>query len=419
MVTVLDFCEAASHLKREEKYIHELSATELNELRSKEIAGIDPNEYDMIYLVTKKVENASPLFVPMPTVNELTGKKKSRREGKIAQHEHQEKYSTLNKQKQLEKQGGANELSQARLERDKWSRLTYSAGRRRRELRQDWLKRVEFNFLEANNKITVGANENGDIIQSINELTNELSTHDHKTLDIQKFQRYVRAKLRYNNLLKEIYNNKIWRRHRFFKYQNTQRSEAELINRIKGITQKKPNDVVIGFGDWEQCRNRKGKAPTKGKGLRTLLKRNGFNVFLVDEYRTSKQCAACLKKGIQSFNKSDFEVPDPNKLRRTRRELKTLKNKIRTMKKYNDDENSFSKEYIADLREKVRLKVEELNGLKESTEKVSCHGLTHCQNSECSIYWNRDFNSALNMYEIVRSHVYENCRPKLLCRNMK
>ncbi|KAL0217232.1 hypothetical protein RCL1_007715 [Eukaryota sp. TZLM3-RCL] len=365
----------------------------------------------MIYLVTKKVENASPLFVPMPTVNELTGKKKSRRKRKIAQQEHQEKYSKLNKQKQLEKQGGAYEISQARLERDNWSRLTYSAGRRRRELRQDWIKRIEFNFLEANNKIKVGTNEDGDILQSINELTNELSTHDHKTLDIQKFQRYVRAKLRHNNLLKEIYNNKIWRRHRFFKHQNTQRSEAELINRIKGFTQKKPNYVVIGFGDWEQSRNRKGKAPTKGKGLRTLLKRNGFNVFLVDEYRTSKQCAACLKKGIQSFNKSDIEVRDRNKLRRTRRELTTLK-------KYNGHESSFSKEYVSDLREKVRLKVEELKGLKESTEKVSCHGLTHCQNSECSIYWNRDFNSALNMYETVRSHVYENCRPKLLCRNM-
>ncbi|KAL0220841.1 hypothetical protein RCL1_000695 [Eukaryota sp. TZLM3-RCL] len=415
----LDFCDATSHWKREEKYIHELSSTELKELRSKEIAEIDPNEYDMIYLVTKKVENASPHFVPKPTVNELTGKKKSRRERKIAQQEYQEKYSTLNKQKQLEEQGGVNEISQARLERDKWSRLTYSAGRRRRELRQDWIKRVEFNFLQANNQIKVGANENGDIIQSINELTNELSTHDHKTLDIQKFQRYIRAKLRYNNLLKAIYNNKIWRRHRFYQYQNTQRSEAELINRIKGITQKKLNDVVIGFGDWEQSRNRKGKAPTKGKGLRTLLRRNGFNVFLVDEYRTSKQCAACLKKGIQSFNKSDIDVADPNKLRKTKRELKTLENKIRTMKKYNGHENSFSKEYIADLREKVRLKVEQLKGLKESTEKVSCHGLTHCQNSECSIYWNRDFNSALNMYEIVRSHVYENCRPKLLCRNMK
>ncbi|KAL0228542.1 hypothetical protein RCL1_004685 [Eukaryota sp. TZLM3-RCL] len=172
--------------------------------------------------------------------------------------------------------------------------------------------------------------------------------------------------------------------------------------------QREPNDVVIGSGDWEQSRNRKGKAPTKGKGLRTLLKRNGFNVFLVDEYRTSKQCAVCLKKGIQSLNKSDFEVTNPNTLRRTKRELRTLKNKIRTMNKYNDGESSFSKEYIADLR-----------GLKESTEKVSGHGLTHSQNSECSIYWYRDFNSALDMYEIARSHVYENCRPKLLCRNMK
>ncbi|KAL0228023.1 hypothetical protein RCL1_004166 [Eukaryota sp. TZLM3-RCL] len=99
----------------ENKSIHDLSATELKELRSKEIAGFDPNEYDLNYLVS---------YVPIPTVNELTGNKKSRRERKIAQQEHQEQYSKLNKQKQLEKQGGVDEISQARVERDKWSRLT-------------------------------------------------------------------------------------------------------------------------------------------------------------------------------------------------------------------------------------------------------------------------------------------------------
>ena len=37
----------------------------------------------------------------------------------------------------------------------------------------------------------------------------------------------------------------------------------------------------------------KYKEPTKGKGFRTLLKKNGYKVYLVNEFRTSCKCSCC------------------------------------------------------------------------------------------------------------------------------
>ena len=54
-----------------------------------------------------------------------------------------------------------------------------------------------------------------------------------------------------------------------------------------------PQEVVICIGDWEQKQHRKFKEPVKGKGFRTLFRKAGYKVYLVDEFRTSKKCSAC------------------------------------------------------------------------------------------------------------------------------
>tara|TARA_B110000037_G_scaffold171844_1_gene195156 strand:- start:1496 stop:1726 length:231 start_codon:yes stop_codon:yes gene_type:complete len=37
----------------------------------------------------------------------------------------------------------------------------------------------------------------------------------------------------------------------------------------------------------------KFKEPTKGKGMRTLFRKAGFQTYLVDEFRTSCRCSKC------------------------------------------------------------------------------------------------------------------------------
>ena len=53
------------------------------------------------------------------------------------------------------------------------------------------------------------------------------------------------------------------------------------------------DDVVITIGDYEQRKHMKYKEPVKGKGFRDLFRKNGFEVYLVDEHKTSCRCSIC------------------------------------------------------------------------------------------------------------------------------
>jgi hypothetical protein len=50
-------------------------------------------------------------------------------------------------------------------------------------------------------------------------------------------------------------------------FMNKKRSEARMTNMLNEISGS-PEDIVIGFGDWEQRKHMKFKQPTKGKGSR-------------------------------------------------------------------------------------------------------------------------------------------------------
>jgi len=52
-------------------------------------------------------------------------------------------------------------------------------------------------------------------------------------------------------------------------------------------------EVVVCFSDYEQKQHMKYKEATKGKGMRTLFRKAGFQTYLVDEFRTSRMCCKC------------------------------------------------------------------------------------------------------------------------------
>ena len=59
-----------------------------------------------------------------------------------------------------------------------------------------------------------------------------------------------------------------------------------------------PDKVLVCVGDWDQKQHLKYKEPTKGKGLRKIFTKAGYNLFLVDEFNTSCKCC---------FNGDDME----------------------------------------------------------------------------------------------------------------
>jgi hypothetical protein len=97
--------------------------------------------------------------------------------------------------------------------------------------------------------------------------------------------------------------------------------------------------------------------PTIGIGMRTLFRKNGYKVYLVDEFRSSCRCSNCNGGVCEKF---------------------------RVKKHPNKDE--------------LRL----------------IHGLLRCQNG-CGL-WNRDRNGASNIYKTAYQAIHKLERPTYLCR---
>ncbi|PHZ12824.1 uncharacterized protein RHIMIDRAFT_283552 [Rhizopus microsporus ATCC 52813] len=76
---------------------------------------------------------------------------------------------------------------------------------------------------------------------------------------------------------------------------NRQQSEKRLANALKA---KFGEDAVLVLGNWSAS-HVKFHEPTKGKGMRKMLRHEGFEVLLIDEFNTSSICPECnsdLKK---------------------------------------------------------------------------------------------------------------------------
>jgi len=182
----------------------------------------------------------------------------------------------------------------------------------------------------------------------------------HKVMDIASYKLYLKEKLLLNSKLGSFYEDFIYRKLRFNTHINTQRSEQNLVNRFK----KKfgtPDQVVIGYGDWSESHHRKYHEPVKGVGFRKLFRRAGYEVVLVDEYRTSHYCCSC--KLPTSYCREEKSPPG-------------------------------------------------------STSKVGwchkVHGLLRCET--CMKRWNRDINGAINIARVTRSELDGNGRPVYLQR---
>lgn len=195
--------------------------------------------------------------------------------------------------------------------------------------------------------------------QTIIEIETQLSIYNRKTLDTQKFKEYLKLKNKINYILSKFYQRDIFRKLKLNGYINLKRSEQSMINRFQKMFGK-PEETIIAIGDWKQKKQMKYKEPTKGKGIRDLFKKNGYSVYLIDEFRTSKKCSKCEIGDCEKFLKR--ENPKP------------YKNNIRLV-----------------------------------------HGLIRCKN--CSNLWNRDCNGAINIYKISYNLVNGLERPGYLCRN--
>jgi len=132
-----------------------------------------------------------------------------------------------------------------------------------------------------------------------------------------------------------------------------------MINNFKRIFGSE-KDVVVCFGDYEEKQHMKFKGATKGKGIRALFRKTGFQTYLVDEFRTSCRCSKCeiciCKKTMVRENPKPFR-----------------------------------------------------------SGNVLVHGLICCKNGRG--FWNRDINGAANIYKIAYNAINKKERSNYLSRS--
>ncbi|KAG1141528.1 hypothetical protein G6F37_007603 [Rhizopus arrhizus] len=82
---------------------------------------------------------------------------------------------------------------------------------------------------------------------------------------------------------------------------------------VRSLKAKFGQDDVLVFGDWS-APNVKYQVPTRSKGLIEMLKKNGFVVYLINEYKKSSYCPTCENE-LEKFK----TVPNPRPYQRKKK----------------------------------------------------------------------------------------------------
>ncbi|KAH9251374.1 hypothetical protein BASA81_010785 [Batrachochytrium salamandrivorans] len=188
----------------------------------------------------------------------------------------------------------------------------------------------------------------------------ELSTFSRKALTVSAATAYFTKKNEVNARLFPHYEQEAYRVLKWRAFVNRRRSEDRMVNRFRD---KFGDEVVLGWGDWSRGSQMKFLEPTKGVGMRKLFSRAGYEVVLVDEFRTSCTCFACEGGACEKFR----VVENPRPWMRAKRPM------------------------------------------------VLRHGLLRCKT--CERLWNRDRNGSLNIMRCAQAARLGGQRPSYMTRN--
>jgi hypothetical protein len=171
------------------------------------------------------------------------------------------------------------------------------------------------------------------------------------TTNIPRFQSYLQTLSASHHTLRDHYTQKCYRRWKMQSYINNQRADHNLITNLRT---NYGNDAVFILGDYSNP-NVRFHAPARGIGFVRLLKKNGFRVYRINEFRTSRFCP-CSDQA-QPF----LTVDNPRPFQRQKR------------------------------------------------PRVLCHGLLRC--CSCKKLWNRDLLATHNFRTIVSNIAQGQGRP--------
>ncbi|KAJ1663723.1 hypothetical protein EV178_004763 [Coemansia sp. RSA 1646] len=197
-------------------------------------------------------------------------------------------------------------------------------------------------------------------------------------VDPGQFKRFIEVQAEVWPLLSKFYSctqtnsttNKrpLHRQLRLAAYLNSQRADHVLANLIR--EQFGPDPVLV-LGNWSagMC---KYHEPIQGVGMRRMLRKHGFKVYLLDEFRTSTFCPGCCEDRLVH---PEELVPNPRPYpKENRREYVTSHGLLMC-------QNKKCVEYVAD-------------NMKPAN---------HLGKEPAARFWNRDLAAVLNFRHILHS----------------
>jgi len=134
-------------------------------------------------------------------------------------------------------------------------------------------KRLKYQSLLKNYKDRIG----------ITKIEEGLNKYNSKTCNIDKFQEYITAKLKANEMLVPLYQELKFRQYKWYAYINKKRTEDNMVNKI---AKKYSKDHIIIIGDWSIGKQMRNFISTPNLTLKRKLQEQ-FKVYNIDEFRTS------------------------------------------------------------------------------------------------------------------------------------
>ena len=156
------------------------------------------------------------------------------------------------------------------------NKLQYTAPQRKRE-----------NKAKTNQRILLEERKRNGII----EKETDLSLQNSKSVDYNKFKRYLVEKDKLNKETTEFYKKDTWRKMKFRQYSYGKKSIDKFLNMIKETF---GSNILIGYGNWSRSTQIKHFMPTMNKGLRKLIHKK-YDTITINECNTSKKCCDCNK----------------------------------------------------------------------------------------------------------------------------
>jgi hypothetical protein len=157
---------------------------------------------------------------------------------------------------------------------DKGNKLQYTAPQRKRESKA-----------KTNQRILLVEKKRNNII----EKETHLSFHNSKSVDYEKFKKYLVEKDKLNKETLDFYQRDVWRKMKFRQYSYGKKSVDTFLNKIKEIF---GDNILIGYGNWSRSTQMKHFMPTLNKGLRKQIHKK-YDTITINECNTSKKCCEC------------------------------------------------------------------------------------------------------------------------------